>query len=296
MNAEAFRDEFEQALQQLVAARYRSSNPLDGVIAYILAGSGKRIRAQFAGLAAAAVGGQPRQAMLAALAVEMLHAYSLVHDDLPCMDDDAVRRGRPTAHIKYNDGYALLAGDALQTDAFAVLADAEFSATLAAYDLPSATRLLLVKELAMAAGSAGMAAGQMLDLHWTARAGAQQADLDDIHILKTGKLIGAACAMGASAVSREPAADAALFRRFGVLVGHAFQVVDDLIDDGEGTGKTRGKDQSQGKLSYLKLMSRDEAQRLANGYTEDALTLLRDLGSAAQPLRELALGLLQRQK
>jgi geranylgeranyl diphosphate synthase type II len=274
---------FDDALAARLKTRYTGTNAVDDAVRYVLEAGGKRVRPMLCLLAAEAVGGDPRQALGAALAVEFVHTYSLVHDDLPCMDDDDLRRGKPTAHKVFGEANALLCGDALLTDAFGILAE----------EKNPALGLALVRELAAAAGGAGMVLGQSLDLHWTARDGATKAALDEIHLKKTGHLLGAAAAMGALAGGATDAV-AARFRSFGRLTGLAFQVLDDLLDDAEGTGKSSGKDQAAGKLTYLTLMSRDEAQRAADRYTADAIQELTTEGVKPDALITFARALLSR--
>lgn len=273
---------FETELARFRESRYAGD---DGVLAatrYALSGTGKRVRPILCLLSARALGADPRTALAPALALEMIHTYSLVHDDLPCMDDDALRRGRPSTHVVHGDALALLAGDALLTDAFTLLADAPRAGDL-------------VRELGGAAGGLGMVQGQALDLYWTARQGASRETLDTIHRLKTGRLLGAACALGAIAGGGDPEV-VGHFRDFGQRVGHAFQIRDDLLDDMGGTGKSIGKDKEVGKLTYLALMSRSDAETAARELTEAAMALLSPHGMAAEPLRTFALGLLTRQR
>ncbi len=276
---------FEGALAGLAESRYGGGTPVEQAVRYVLAGPGKRVRPLLAMLSAEAAGGGPTAALPAALAVEMVHTYSLVHDDLPCMDDDDLRRGRPTAHKVHGDAHALLAGDALLTDAFSVLAEAEA--------LPAATRLAMTRELAAAAGGAGMVRGQSLDLHWTARQGATQGDLNEIHRLKTGCLLGAAAAMGALA-GGATADEAGRCRRFGTLIGLAFQILDDLLDNQRGTGKSQGKDQAAGKLTYMTMMSPAGARAAADRYTAEAMEALGSLRGSQAALVAFARGLLSR--
>jgi geranylgeranyl pyrophosphate synthase len=278
------RDTFERALAAHVDERYPEADLVGAVARYVLTAGGKRVRPVLAMLAAEAAGAPAEAALPAALALEMVHTYSLVHDDLPCMDDDDLRRGRPTAHKVYGEAPALLAGDALLTDAFTVLAGAPAS---------DGIRIGLVRELASAAGGAGMVLGQALDLHWTARSGATQKDLDAIHLRKTGYLLGAAAAMGALAGGAGPdAVDA--FRSFGRLIGLAFQVQDDLLDDTAATGKSQGKDQRAGKLTYLARMSRADAARAAQAFTDEARAALAGRSLMTPELERFVTALLDR--
>jgi geranylgeranyl pyrophosphate synthase len=282
----ARRDAFDAYMAAFVRRRYPLSEPagqLNEVIAYVLAGRGKRVRPLLAMLAAEACGGQAEQALPAALAVELVHTYSLVHDDLPCMDDDDQRRGVPTAHKAFDEPRALLAGDAMLTDAFAFLS-ADLVELNPEAGLSAAVRMALVAELARAGGSGGMVLGQALDLYWTGRGGATRLDLDRIHRHKTGDLIGAACAMGAWCAGAD-AATAARLREFGQLIGLAFQITDDLLDEDATTGKTAGKDREAGKLTYLATMPREDAAAAAAACTRDATALLAALRmERAEPL------------
>jgi geranylgeranyl pyrophosphate synthase len=281
----ALRARFDEAFAAEVARRYAGDGALETACRYALEGGGKRVRPLVCLLAAQAFGGSVEGALPAAIALEMAHTYSLVHDDLPCMDDDDLRRGRPTVHKVFGEATALLVGDALLTDAFAVVADAP--------GLDAARRVALVRELASAAGGRGMVRGQALDLHWTARAGATAVDLDEVHALKTGRLLGAAAAMGAVSAGAEASASAA-FRRFGALVGLAFQIRDDLLDERGGTGKSPGKDREQGKLTYLAVMSAPEAARAAARVTDEARGAIAGVGADTEPLVAFATELLER--
>jgi len=292
---------FEQALAACIQTRYSGDTNVDQAVRYALAGGGKRVRPVLCLLTAEALGAASAAAMPAALALEFVHTYSLVHDDLPCMDDDDLRRGRPTVHKAHGEATALLAGDALLTDAFALLTDEEGRFGLPTALLPvsspalsPAARVHLVRELAEAAGGAGMVLGQGLDLYWTARAGASRSDLDNVHSRKTGYLLGAATAMGGAAAGAEAAVLARL-RSFGRLLGLAFQVLDDLLDEASSMGKSPGKDRAAGKLTYLTLMSREEAQAAADRYTVEAAKQLTDVaGLDPAPLHAFAQALLQR--
>jgi geranylgeranyl pyrophosphate synthase len=273
---EATFEDFEQAFQFFIRNTYSRSNPIDPVIRYILEGPGKRARAIICGLSAEAAGGSAEDSWLAATAIEMVHAYSLVHDDLPCMDDDDLRRGRPTPHIKFNEAFAVLAGDGILTDAFNLLVDEEprppfhkeFGAT---------QKLMLIRELCTACGSNGMVVGQALDLHWTNNSALiQPAQLDEIHLHKTGALIGAACVMGAITAGL-PQESHSVFRDFGQQIGLAFQMIDDLVDNYEGTGKSVGKDLDAGKMTYLRCMTEKETRKKAESITDAAIKSLQNI-------------------
>jgi geranylgeranyl pyrophosphate synthase len=252
-------------------------------------GGGKRLRPAVVCLAAHAVGEDPAgnpAVRRSALACEMVHVYSLVHDDLPAMDDDALRRGRPTAHVRFGEAMAILAGDALLTRAFGVLCDPAVPPDVAAG---------LTRELAAAAGPAGMVAGQVADM-----------DLCDVpegtdglryvHRRKTAAMFRAAARMGALAAHAEPAALGAV-TAWAEHLGLAFQVVDDLLDatgTAEELGKTPGKDAQAGKTTYATLLDTDETRRLGQSLTRQALEALEPLGPAAGDLADLARGLANR--
>ena len=211
-------------------------------------------------------------ALRAACAVEMIHAYSLVHDDMPCMDNDVLRRGQPTVHVRFGEAAALLAGDALQARAFEILApDAAESR------IDPALQALLCRQLARAAGGRGMAGGQAIDL---ASVGVtlDEPGLRRMHRLKTGALLEACVAMGgACGAAPQPAAEALL--RYGAAIGLAFQIVDDILDvtgDAASLGKTAGKDAANGKPTYVSLLGLDAARAEAAALHEQALAALSD--------------------
>jgi len=257
-------------------------------MAYTVLGDGKRVRPILAVASFEAVGGRGDAILPVAGALELIHAYSLVHDDLPAMDDDDYRRGRLTCHKVYDDATAVLVGDALQALAFSWLAESDFNAE---------TRIRLVTELAGAAGPWGMVGGQMADM--TADLGPRNVDhLRFIHAHKTGALLTAAVRMGAIAAGANSAQLAAL-SAYGGHVGLAFQVVDDVLDvtaDSATLGKTAGKDSEQNKLTYPSLMGLDEAQNLANQLAGQAVAAVTPLGAQAEPLIALANYIVERGK
>jgi farnesyl diphosphate synthase len=217
---------------------------------------------------------------LAAAAVELVHAYSLVHDDLPCMDDDVLRRGRPTVHVQFDEATALLAGDALQPLAFDLLAQ-----------MPIAPELIVraVRDLARAAGSLGMAGGQAIDLESVGKALTQEA-LQQMHLLKTGALLEASVSLGGLAgganAQQRQALDA-----YAAAMGLAFQVIDDVLDvtaDSAQLGKTPGKDAAANKPTYVTLMGLEQARALAGTLHQQALAALNPLGADAAQLAGLA--------
>ncbi|MCX7159073.1 MAG: polyprenyl synthetase family protein [Proteobacteria bacterium] len=220
---------------------------------------------------------------VAAAAVEMIHAYSLVHDDMPCMDDDILRRGKPTVHVEYDQATALLAGDALQSLAFQLLSDSRLA------DSPAA-QLEMVRALAVASGSRGMAGGQAIDLASTGKP-LTLPELEFMHIHKTGALIRAAVVLGASCGVPLDAAGTESLDRYAKCVGLAFQVVDDVLDCDASTatlGKTAGKDAMQGKATYVSAMGIARAKEFAEELRMQAHAALAGFGDRATRLAQLA--------
>lgn len=241
---------------------------LHAAMRHLLFPGGKRLRPSLALAAAEAVGGSPRSALPAAVAVELIHTYSLIHDDLPCMDDDAERRGRPSVHVAFGEATAVLAGDALQALAFTSLA-------AAAGEQPAAALLASLTELAAAAGSRQLVGGQADDLEF------DPADTDadrvqSVHERKSAALIAAAVAIGARLGA---AADATLepLRRFGLAMGVAFQIADDLLDEGE-----------DDPCSLVRALGPEAARDRAEALLAQALRAVENLDERAEPLRELA--------
>ena len=264
-----WRARVEAALDQALPSAENSPQRLHAAMRHGVLNGGKRMRPLLAYATGTAFGADEAALDAAAAAVELIHCYSLVHDDLPAMDDDALRRGQPTVHVAFDQATAILAGDALQSQAFAVLAQAA---------LPDAARVALCAELAAAA--AAMCAGQALDIDATGQAsGFDIASLERLHALKTGALLRASLRMGAIAAGADAAARAAL-DRFADALGLAFQVRDDLLDvEGESAtlGKTAGKDAAQAKPTFPALIgieaSRARLDALA-GDMRDALSML----------------------
>jgi geranylgeranyl diphosphate synthase type II len=286
-------DRIDKGLNLLCEARYAGDDPVSRAARYAMQSGGKRTRPLLCLLTTEAVGGSVEDGLPAALAVEMIHTYSLVHDDLPCMDDDDLRRGRATTHKVHGEATALLAGDALLTDAFSLLSESGSAFGLGDNDVPDARRLAQVRELATAAGGLGMVLGQALDLHWTARGGYGKADLEKIHREKTGRLLAASSVLGAIAGNAtKPQIEAC--RTFGSALGLAFQILDDLLDDTPATGKSQGKDRAAGKLTYLSLMTPAAARSEAALRTREAVDALRTAGLDAGALAEFAQALLSR--
>lgn len=247
-----WRDRIESQLDASLPSPEAAPQGLHRAMRYAVLGGGKRMRPLLV-YAAGQIFGADEHAMDApAMAVELIHAYSLVHDDLPAMDDDALRRGRPTVHIAFDEATAILAGDALQTRAFGLLADAPLSALL---------RVHCLQALTHASGAAGMCGGQALDIDATGRL-QPLADLQHMHALKTGALIRAAVRMGALC-GDAPQTDLNQLDDFASALGLAFQVRDDILDveaSSEQLGKTAGKDQAQAKSTFPALLGMDGAK------------------------------------
>ena len=256
---------------------------------YSLLGGGKRLRPILALMAAEACGADPGSALPAACALEMVHTYSLIHDDLPSMDDDDLRRGRPTCHKAFDEATAVLAGDALLTLAFEVLArDVR----------PAAAALGCVLALAEGAGPAGMVGGQMADLQAEGRTDVTLGALEAIHRRKTGALLRASLKMGALVAGADGATLRAL-ETYGHAVGLAFQIVDDLLDvqgDEAKLGKRVNKDHGLGKWTYPGLLGLEGSRRHARDLADEAVGALTPLGGRGARLRALALDLLERDR
>jgi farnesyl diphosphate synthase len=272
----------EQVLDGLLPPAGLSPARLHSAMRYAALSGGKRVRPLLAYAAGELTAAPEARVDRAAAAVELIHAYSLVHDDLPCMDDDVLRRGRPTCHLAYDEATALLVGDALQSLAFQVLAEQPLAAD-------AGTQLEMVRTLAVAVGSRGMAGGQAIDL---ASTGAELTlpELENMHIHKTGELIRAAILLGARCGNRLPPAGIEALDRFSKCAGLAFQVVDDVLDaesDTDTLGKTAGKDARQNKPTYVSTLGLSQARGLAKALRNDALAALDAFGSEAQRLREL---------
>ena len=229
------------------------------------------------------MGGAPERALAAAAAVELVHAYSLVHDDLPCMDDDVLRRGRATCHIEYDEATALLVGDALQSLAFQLLAEHPLADS-------AKTQLEMVKLLATASGSRGMAGGQAIDLESVGKS-LTVPELEYMHIHKTGALIRASALLGARCGNGLGEREFGQLDQFAKLIGLAFQVVDDTLDAESSTatlGKTAGKDAQNNKPTYVSAIGIVRARELARDLRQNALAALAGFGERALRLRQLA--------
>ena len=256
---------------------------------YAVLDAGKRLRPLLTIAAAEAVGGNEEAALRAACAVELIHAYSLVHDDLPCMDNDVLRRGKPTVHIAFGEAQAMLVGDALQALAFEVITPEDAS-------IPPNLQAHLCKILSRAAGYAGMAGGQAIDLASIGKTLSQD-ELREMHLAKTGALLQASVMMGAACGT---ASDKSLFKlkAYSVAIGLAFQVVDDILDvtaDTVTLGKTAGKDVLNDKPTYVSILGLDRAREYASLLHKQALSALEQSGlSNMQALTALAEKLMNR--
>jgi len=280
---EAIQRRCEIALENLLPEATVAPARLHEAMRYAVLGGGKRIRPLLVHAAGGLVGAAPERLDKVACAVELIHAYSLVHDDLPCMDNDVLRRGKPTVHVEYEDATALLVGDSLQALAFQSLSEHPLN------DDPS-EQLAMIAQLARASGSRGMAVGQAIDL---AAVGKQlsREELEYMHIHKTGALIRASVLLGAACGTRLDSDRLERLDHYGKLVGLLFQVVDDILDTQSDTatlGKTAGKDADNNKPTYVTLLGMTEARALAESLLADAREALTPFGPQATKLDELA--------
>ena len=280
----------ERALGTLLPTANTEPTKLHDAMRYATLGGGKRVRPMLAFAAGLVSEADPERLKIVAAGVEIIHAYSLAHDDLPCMDNDVLRRGKPTCHVEFDEATALLAGDALQALAFELMTN---------YRLADSgdTQIKMLQLFARACGSRGMAGGQAIDL---ANVGKQITlpELEFMHILKTGALIRASVLLGAYCGNPLPDAEMAHLDRYGKRVGLAFQVVDDILDCESNTqklGKTAGKDQEANKPTYVSLMGLMPAKQFAAELLRDALDALSGFGDKAARLRQLAEFIVQRQ-
>jgi farnesyl diphosphate synthase len=251
---------------------------------YAVLGGGKRLRPLLVYASGAVFSATPEKLDAIAAAVELIHAYSLVHDDLPAMDDDSLRRGRPTCHIVFGEAMAILAGDALQALAFQVLANDR------ALGVDAATHLDMLRTLSLACGSHGMAGGQAFDLAAVGKK-LDASELERMHVYKTGALIRASVRLGALAAGCKDMAVLAALETYGHSIGLAFQIRDDLLDieaDTEQLGKTAGKDALANKPTYPAILGVDASRAELVALTTRALESIETLGANAEPLRDLA--------
>jgi geranylgeranyl diphosphate synthase, type II len=283
-------DVVRQALDRCLTAPDEPSRPLYEAMRYMVLGGGKKVRPAIVLLSSETCGGTADDALPAACAVEMIHTYSLIHDDLPAMDNDDLRHGRPSCHKAFGEALAILAGDALLTEAFAVLAS----------QVPDAARSRrLAAELASAAGAAGMVGGQAADMMVGARHALPLQDeelLEIIHRRKTACLIEASAVLGAVSAGAGEHHERSL-RDYGAHLGLAFQIADDILDAVGSTsvlGKTAGKDAAAGKLTYVKCYGLEAARQRARAEADRAVDALTVFGHEADWLRDLAVFVVKR--
>jgi len=276
----AWRERVEIALQAALS-RQPTFASLDAAMRHAVLAGGKRLRPLLVYAAGRACGAAEDRLDAPAVAVELLHAFSLVHDDLPAMDDDSLRRGRPTVHVAFDEATAILAGDALQSLAFSVLADMPASAEI---------RIVLVAELAGATGAWGMCGGQAMDMAAMGKTLALD-ELERLHSLKTGALIRAAVRMGALGAGASSAVVVEALDTFSQALGLAFQIRDDILDvegDERQLGKTAGKDEAQGKSTYPALLGLAAARARLVALQDSMQVALEPFGPGADALRLLA--------
>jgi len=282
---EALRAEVEPALDRALPTESAWPETIHRAVRYSLFAGGKRIRPVLALAAGEAVGGGREEIMPLACAVEMIHTYSLVHDDLPAMDDDDLRRGKPTCHKVFGEAVAILAGDALLTRAFHLLA-----AMPPDWDETRIRRRVQATAvLGEACGTTGLIGGQVMDLESEGRA-IDAGSLETLHRAKTGALL-SACVRGGAILGGAGEASLALLARYSAAIGLAFQVVDDILDTTEGAeqlGKTAGKDEAAGKATYVSLHGLEGAREMAAALREEALDALGPLGPRGERLAEIA--------
>jgi geranylgeranyl pyrophosphate synthase len=279
----------EQILADLFDRQTEIPPRLKEAMEYMMSGGGKRIRAALAMWACEVVSGKlNREAQVAAAVVEMVHTYSLIHDDLPAMDDDDMRRGKPSCHKQFDEATAILAGDALLTLAFEMLStDIE----------NSETAVRMIRTLSEAAGPSGMIAGQVADMNSPHANGSMQR-LQYIHMNKTAEMFAASTALGALAGGATDEQLSAMIE-YGMKIGLGFQIADDLLDitaSSEQLGKTAGKDAEQGKLTYPALVGEEKSREIFEKLTCEAVCALQIFGKEAETLRQLAMELLSRTK
>ena len=271
----------ESALSTFLPTALEAPARLHEAMRYTALDGGKRVRPALVFAAGALVDANPALLLRAACAVEMIHVYSLVHDDMPCMDDDALRRGKPTVHVKFDEATALLVGDALQSQAFSVLSEGDGNPVQI---------LAMVRLLARASGSAGMCGGQAIDL---ASVGLSLTlpELEQMHRLKTGALLNASIFLGALCGRALSPSDEAALSAYANAVGLAFQVVDDILDataDSATLGKTAGKDAAENKPTYVSILGLEPSRALAEKLRDDAFRALTPFGNKAERLRQIA--------
>lgn len=279
----------EDALASFLPSANRPPARLHEAMRYAALDGGKRVRPLLVFAAGELFGADTATLARAAAAVEMIHAYSLVHDDMPCMDDDALRRGKPTVHVRYDEATALLVGDALQSQAFLVLSEGEGR-------VDASRKLDMLRLLAHASGSVGMCGGQAIDLASVGKALALD-ELEQMHRLKTGALLRASVLLGALSGKALTAHETAALDAYSHAIGLAFQVVDDVLDataDSATLGKTAGKDAADNKPTYVSILGLEQSRALAEKLRNDAHQALMPFEEKARRLREIADLIVQR--
>ncbi len=288
--AKSIQTRSESTLADLLPAAEVAPQTLHQAMRYSVLGGGKRVRALLAHAAGELCEAAPIAVDAAAAAVELIHAYSLVHDDLPCMDDDDLRRGKPSCHKQFDEATALLVGDALQSLAFQVLAQPGLCDN-------AQRQIEMLQLLAVASGSRGMAGGQAIDLTSVGLSLSQQ-ELEFMHIRKTGALIRAAALLGAYGAPQQDERKLQALDHYAKCIGLAFQVVDDILDaqaDTATLGKTAGKDAEQNKPTYVTILGLAQAKAFAQELHADAVSSMAAFGTSGQRLVELADFITQRQ-
>ena len=287
---EGYRARVENALDRFLPSADRPSTRLEEAMRYAVLGGGKRVRPLLVYLTGESLAVKLEILDGPACAVEIIHAYSLIHDDLPAMDNDDLRRGKPTLHRAFNEATATLAGDALQALAFRILTESG--------PVDAASRLAVIQCLADAAGTAGMAGGQLVDIEATGQVLSLE-ELERMHRLKTGRLIQACVKMAALCLPGLPADQFSALDQYGLEIGLAFQIQDDILDvvgDTEAMGKRAGADQALGKATYPGLAGLDKARKRARDLADDACDALKPMGERTRPLRELAEYIVSRER
>lgn len=281
----------DAALEQYLPGEQERPQSIHQAMRYSVFAGGKRVRPVLMLAACEAVGGQIAAAMPAACAMEMIHTYSLIHDDLPAMDDDDFRRGRPTNHKVFGEAIAILAGDGLLTEAFKLLSNPRFTGST-----DPATTLAVIQEISVCAGTYGMVGGQVVDMESEGKPEMDLPTVQYIHTHKTGALIKASVVAGALLGGADQQQLAAI-RRYGEAAGLAFQIADDILDI-EGTteeiGKDAGSDEARGKATYPAVMGLAAAKQEAQAMMDEAMLALEMFGAAAEPLRAIARYIVER--
>jgi len=273
----------ETALEKLLPGVEHAPARLHAALRYAVLGGGKRVRPLLTYAAGELVGADPERVDVVAGAVELIHAYSLVHDDLPCMDDDKLRRGKPTVHVEFDEATALLVGDSLQSLAFQALSEHVLAAD-------PQRQLAMIATLARAAGSRGMAGGQAIDLQSVGQR-LSVPELEFMHVHKTGALIRASIQLGAMCADSTGAVDLDALDRFAKVAGLGFQLVDDVLDAESSTatlGKTAGKDASDNKPTYVTVLGVEQSRTLADEMFDESLAALDLLPQGGARLRDIA--------